>query len=60
MASIAFTSVWSFEMAVPIVSTMVPPELRLKSCSRWPEKADCRQECLAEIELSQESAATAS
>ena len=33
MASIAFTSVWSFEMAVPIVSTMVPPELRLKISS---------------------------
>ena len=37
-----------------------PPELRLKSCSRWPEKADCRQECLAEIELGLEPVATAS
>jgi hypothetical protein len=25
-------------------------QLRLESCSRWPEKADCGQECLAEIE----------
>lgn len=25
-------------------------ELRLESCSRWPERADCGRECLAEIE----------
>jgi hypothetical protein len=25
-------------------------ELRLESCSRWPERADCGQECLAQIE----------
>jgi hypothetical protein len=25
-------------------------ELRLESCSRWPEKADCGQDCIAEIE----------
>ena len=25
------------------------PELRLSSCSRWPEKADCGQECLRQI-----------
>ncbi|HEX5134755.1 MAG TPA: hypothetical protein VFW81_05130 [Thermoanaerobaculia bacterium] len=25
-------------------------ELRLESCSRWPEKADCGQDCLAQIE----------
>ena len=26
-----------------------PPKLRLKDCSRWPEKADCDQECLEEV-----------
>jgi hypothetical protein len=30
------------------------PELRLKSCSRWPERQDCGQECLLQIELSPE------
>ena len=25
------------------------PDLRLKSCSRWPEKQDCGQECLQQI-----------
>jgi hypothetical protein len=27
------------------------PELRLKSCSRWPEKEDCGQECLLQVRL---------
>jgi hypothetical protein len=26
-------------------------DLRLKSCSRWPEKKDCGQECLTQIEV---------
>jgi hypothetical protein len=26
------------------------PQLRLASCTRWPEKAGCGQECLAQIE----------
>lgn len=26
------------------------PTLRLSSCSRWPERQDCGQECLAQIE----------
>ena len=30
------------------------PELRLESCSRWPEKAGCGQECLSQIEASPE------
>lgn len=30
------------------------PDLRLKSCSRWPERADCGQECLLQVELSPE------
>ncbi|MGC2111578.1 MAG: hypothetical protein WA655_18825 [Candidatus Korobacteraceae bacterium] len=28
---------------------------RLKSCSRWPEKGDCGQECLAQVEPSPEN-----
>ena len=28
---------------------------RLKSCSRWPEKADCDQECLAQVNPSPEN-----
>src|SRR5579864_1681681 len=28
---------------------------RLESCSRWPEKADCGQECLAQIDPSPEN-----
>jgi len=28
---------------------------RLESCTRWPEKADCGQECLAQIEPSPEN-----
>jgi hypothetical protein len=27
-----------------------PPELRLASCSRWPERAGCDQECVPQIE----------
>jgi hypothetical protein len=30
------------------------PELRLSSCSRWPERAGCGQECLAEVAASPE------
>lgn len=30
------------------------PELRLSSCSRWPERAGCGQQCLAQIEASPE------
>jgi hypothetical protein len=26
------------------------PQLRLRACSRWPERQDCPQECLAQIE----------
>ncbi len=31
-----------------------PPQLRLESCSRWPEKAGCGQQCLSQIEASPE------
>src|SRR5271169_6460913 len=27
------------------------PTLRLKECSRWPERQDCGQECLQQIEV---------
>lgn len=30
------------------------PDLRLRSCSRWPEREDCGQECLLQVELSPE------
>lgn len=30
------------------------PDLRLKSCSRWPERQDCGQECIAQIQASPE------
>jgi len=30
------------------------PQLRLSTCSRWPEKAGCGQECLRQIEASPE------
>lgn len=30
------------------------PDLRLKSCTRWPERAPCGQECLAQIEAAPE------
>ncbi len=31
------------------------PTLRLKQCSRWPERQDCGQECLQQIEVSPEN-----
>jgi hypothetical protein len=31
-------------------TTIGAPHLRLNECSRWPEKEDCGQECLAQIE----------
>src|SRR5512133_765570 len=31
------------------------PVLRLKSCSRWPERADCGQDCLSQVESAPES-----
>lgn len=39
----------AFRAATGILSG-VPEDLRLKDCSRWPEKAGCGQECLSEIE----------
>jgi hypothetical protein len=31
------------------------PTLHLKTCSRWPERQDCGQDCLREIEISPEN-----
>jgi hypothetical protein len=31
------------------------PELRLDQCSRWPERSDCGQECLKQIEADPEN-----
>jgi hypothetical protein len=27
-----------------------PPDVRLKECSRWPERATCGQDCLIQLE----------
>ena len=35
-----------------LTSALREPDLRLRDCSRWPEREDCGQECLAEIEAS--------
>jgi hypothetical protein len=35
-------------------ATTGEPELRLKSCSRWPERQDCGQDCLLQVELAPE------
>jgi hypothetical protein len=32
-------------------SAISHPDLRLKDCSRWPERGDCGQECLLQVEL---------
>ena len=31
------------------------PTLRLKECSRWPERADCGQDCLQQVEANPET-----
>jgi hypothetical protein len=38
-----------------ITAAVSHPDLRLKSCSRWPEREDCGQECLLQVELSPEA-----
>lgn len=37
-----------------VTTAMGPVELQLKSCTRWPEKKDCGQECLAQVEWNAE------
>ena len=39
----------SFRAALSVLGDE-PGRLRLSSCSRWPEKAGCGQECLADVE----------
>jgi len=34
---------------------LTEPTLRLKECSRWPERQDCGQECLQQIEVDPEN-----
>jgi len=34
---------------------LAEPTLRLKECSRWPERKDCGQECLQQIEIGPEN-----
>jgi hypothetical protein len=36
--------------ATHAAATAFHPELRLKECSRWPERRNCGQECLRQIE----------
>ena len=37
-----------------LTAAFTHPDLRLKTCSRWPERQDCGQECLLQIEISPE------
>ena len=48
----AAVEVDSIHAALTAASTY--PDLRLKSCSRWPEKKDCGQECLLQVEIAPE------
>jgi hypothetical protein len=34
-----------------LTSTVGRPDIRLKSCSRWPMKSQCGQECLANLDV---------
>ncbi|MFQ5640932.1 MAG: hypothetical protein ACE5IR_23390 [bacterium] len=36
-------------------TTARAPQLRLKECTRWPERENCGQECLQQVEASPES-----
>ncbi len=36
---------------VAVGAFLAEPTLRLKECSRWPERQDCGQECLSQIEI---------
>jgi hypothetical protein len=37
-----------------LTASYTSPDLQLKSCSRWPERQDCGQECLLQIEIAPE------
>ena len=34
-----------------LTAAIAYPDLKLKSCSRWPERQDCGQECLLQVEV---------
>jgi hypothetical protein len=34
-----------------LTSTVGPPDIRLESCSRWPIKEECGQECLTDLDV---------
>lgn len=36
-------------MHAAVTAGLSRPELQLKACTRWPERADCGQECLSQI-----------
>jgi hypothetical protein len=38
-----------------LTAALKAPHLRLSTCTRWPERKDCGQECLRQIEASPES-----
>jgi hypothetical protein len=37
-----------------LTAVLGDPDLRLTTCTRWPERKDCGQECLLQIEISPE------
>jgi hypothetical protein len=39
---------------VAATSLAGPPQLRLASCTRWPERAGCGQQCLSQVEAAPE------
>jgi hypothetical protein len=41
-------------MHVALTAIEGEPHLRLKSCTRWPERQDCDQRCLLQVELAPE------
>jgi hypothetical protein len=42
-------------VAVDVKRAAITGSVRLTDCTRWPEKQECGQECLAELEASPES-----
>ena len=42
-------------VAVDVKRAAITGSVRLTDCTRWPEKQDCGQECLVELEASPES-----
>ena len=38
-----------------LTSTVGPPDIRLKDCSRWPIREECGQECLMDLDVAPEN-----